>query len=154
MQNSSSTFMMIMIMVSASLAGCVGEDVQPYKDQISELQTNETINQNQIAQYEEDLEKLNNDLVLANGALLVSDSAKSLLEDEILDLTQAWELFNSTVEDNLDTEKAASMAEGYNMGVADTMIVSTLDTVMERGSLKCGIKNPINSKIFGANGLI
>ena len=140
MQNSSNVFLMIMIMISASLAGCVGEDVQPYKDQITELQTNETGWQNQIAQYEEDLEKLNNDLDVANGALLVSDSAKSLLEDEMLDLTQAWELFNGTVEDNLNTEKAVSMAEGYNMGVADTMIVSTLDTVMERGSLKCGVK--------------
>ena len=61
MQNSYNVFLMIMIMISASLAGCVGEDVQPYKDQITELQTNETINQNQIAQYEEDLEKLNNE---------------------------------------------------------------------------------------------
>ena len=30
--------------------------------------------------------------------------------------------------------------EGYAMGVADTTPVSTLDTIVERGSMKCGVK--------------
>ena len=34
----------------------------------------------------------------------------------------------------------ASYDEGYAMGVADTTPVSTLDTIVERGSMKCGVK--------------
>ena len=34
----------------------------------------------------------------------------------------------------------ASYEEGYAMGVSDTTPVSTLDTIVERGTMKCGVK--------------
>ena len=38
--------------------------------------------------------------------------------------------------DDVDTARD----EGYAQGVADTTPVSTLDTIVERGSMKCGVK--------------
>jgi len=43
---------------------------------------------------------------------------------------------SDVTQDDVDT----SYDEGYAMGVADTTPVSTLDTIVERGSMKCGVK--------------
>ena len=43
---------------------------------------------------------------------------------------------SDVTQDDVDTARD----EGYAMGVADTTPVSTLDTIVERGSMKCGVK--------------
>ncbi len=65
---------------------------------------------------------------------------RSLLATTMMLLMMTAALAGCAGSDVTQDDVDASYDEGYAMGVADTTPVSTLDTIVERGSMKCGVK--------------
>ena len=185
--NGKTTTLIFLLVSSASLAGCVGEDnldtiaeleqdvliqietiealnltVQSMQGMILEL--NETIlslnGQNtaldvQILTYLSDIEDLNiqiNQYLDQISLLKQFNTSKTVtidqLNDDIVNLNLLITQLNSQIYilelqvSNLFTQEQIDAAydEGRAQGIAENSPVSTLDTIIERGSLKCGVK--------------
>ena len=65
---------------------------------------------------------------------------RSLLATTMMLLMMTAALAGCAGSDVTQDDVDASYDEGYAMGVSDTTPVSTLDTIVERGSMKCGVK--------------
>ena len=194
--------MMILIMMTSTLAGCFGEDVEPYKDKIEQLETDNAIleseNNNlleQVNTLETDnaiLESENNNLLEQVNTL---ESEKNSLENQIENLELEKQLLESEKNfseiqiknleiekqlleseknsseiqiENLELDKQLLALQIVNLttqitnlndqilaleddiedltielenSMAVAIPASTLDVIIERGSLKCGVKN-------------
>ncbi len=65
---------------------------------------------------------------------------RSLLATTMMLLMMTAALAGCAGSDVTQDDVETARDEGYAMGVADTTPVSTLDTIVERGSMKCGVK--------------
>ena len=65
---------------------------------------------------------------------------RSLLATTMMLLMMTAALAGCAGSDVTQDDVDASYEEGYAMGVSDTTPVSTLDTIVERGTMKCGVK--------------
>jgi len=65
---------------------------------------------------------------------------RSLLATTMMLLMMTAALAGCAGSDVTQDDVDASYDEGYAQGVADTTPVSTLDTIVDRGSMKCGVK--------------
>ena len=100
----------------------------------------------QIAELQTDIDDLVNAKALLEAQALVLESEKALLEAQVSSLT------TSNQDAATDIAELQALASELNQTIlqlestisemqdSDTPIVSTLDTIMERGSMKCGIK--------------
>ena len=203
--------MIILIMMTSTLAGCFGEDVEPYKDKIDQLETDNAILESEnnnlleqvntleseiltlhlekhILESEKNSSKIQIENLEAEKQLLESEknsseiqiknleAEKQLLESEKnsseiqienLELEKqllALQIVNLTTQitnlttqitnlndqilalevdiEDLSIELENSWAEGFLAGsMAVARPASTLDVIIERGSLKCGVKD-------------
>jgi general L-amino acid transport system substrate-binding protein len=196
--------MIILIMMTSTLAGCFGEDVDPYKDKIDQLETDNAIleseNNNLLEQVnaleseiltlhlEQQLleaEKNSSEIQIENleAEKQLLESEKNFFEAKIENLEAEKQLLESEKNsseiqiENLEAEKQLlalqivnltaeitnltdqilalevdiealsielenSWAEGFLAGYSQAGDgVSTLDVIIERGSLKCGVKD-------------
>ena len=119
--------MIFLIMISSTLAGCTGDnnEINSANDRIAELEFQNEANQNLIAELESEAE--------ADEAIyqkLMDDfSEQSILINQLQDNCCTWD------------DMYVMWDEGYTAGLADSSTASTLDVIMDRGYMKCGVKN-------------
>ena len=119
--------MIFLIMIASTLAGCTGDnnEINSANDRIAELESQNEANQNLIAELESEAE--------ADEAIyqkLMDDfSEQSILINQLQENCCTWDEINQAWDD------------GYAIGMADSSTASTLDVIMERGHMKCGVKN-------------
>ena len=113
-----------LLMTALPLAGCTGDDTElnAANERIAELETQAEDDQERIAELESEAEadeatyqKLMDDF------LEQSIQFNQFMENYWADMDQAW-------------------YDGYASGMADSSQVSTLDTIMDRGYMNCGVK--------------
>ena len=113
-----------LLMTALPLAGCTGDDTElnAANERIAELETQAEDDQERIAELESEAEadeatyqKLMDDF------LEQSIQFNQFMENYWADMDQAW-------------------YDGYASGMADSSQVSTLNVIMDRGSMKCGVK--------------
>ena len=109
---------MTLMLTAVSLSGCTGDDTElnAANVRIAELESQVENDQERIAELESEAE---------------ADEARyqKLMDDFSEDLNEEW---------NLGYFQGYS--EGYFQGDVDAAPVSTLDTIMERGTMRCGVK--------------
>ena len=119
--------MIFLIMMTSTLAGCTGDnnEINSANDRIAELEFQNEANQNLIAELESEAE--------ADEAIyqkLMDDfSEQSILINQLQDNCCTWD------------DMYVMWDEGYTAGLADSSTASTLDVIMDRGYMKCGVKN-------------
>ena len=108
--------------------------------------------QSAMASLNATIEALGSEVFDRQTAMAVMNLTIDSLEAEISSLESLVALLNSTIED-LEDELAevddgvtqedvdAAREEGRAQGIAEASLDSTLDVVLERGLLKCGVKN-------------
>ncbi|MBJ16669.1 MAG: hypothetical protein CMB66_00230 [Euryarchaeota archaeon] len=177
--NRASAAFVVLMMIAVPLAGCAGEDAQPYIDRVDELEgqaaddqakilgletssaakdttigaleTQITALQGQIAALEgqvaaleaqiaaagniTELEEQNAAQIAQIAELQTSLSNLQALADSLQDQLDA-----SYTEQELQVQMGISYDQGYSDGASMGSSTSTLDTIMERGSMKCGVK--------------
>ena len=184
------------MMITATLAGCIGEDVDPYKDKIDQLETDNAILESENNNLLEQVNALESEKLTLHLEKQLLEAAKQLLESEknsseiqIENLEAEKQLLESEKNsseiqiENLEAEKQLlalqivnlttqitnlttqitnltdqiftlevdiedlsielenSWAEGFLAGSMAAATGSTLDVIIERGSLKCGVKD-------------
>ena len=119
--------MIFLIMIASTLAGCTGDnnEINSANDRIAELESQNEANQNLIAELESEAE--------ADEAIyqkLMDDfSEQSILINQLQENCCTWDEINQ------------AWSDGYVIGMADSSTASTLDVIMDRGHMKCGVKN-------------
>jgi len=108
-----------LLMTAVPLAGCTGDDTElnAANDRIAELETQAEVDQASIAELEDDYQKMLE--TTANQAVIINELQGLCCTSE--EMENEW-------------------YEGYTAGLADSSQVSTLDTIMDRGWMKCGVK--------------
>ena len=115
-----------LLMTALPLAGCTGDDTElnAANERIAELETQAEDDQERIAELESEAEadeatyqKLIDDFV--DQSILINQLMENCCTSDEMD--QAW-------------------YDGYASGMADSNQVSTLDVIMNRGYMKCGVK--------------
>ena len=123
--------MIFLIMITSTLAGCTGDnnELNSANDRIAELEAQNDANQNLI--YELESEAISDEELYQK---LMSDfSNQSTLISELQNNCCTW--------DDMYEEWYLGWNEGYIMGVEEANPVSTLDIIVDRGSMKCGVKS-------------
>jgi len=115
---------MAMLLTAVSLAGCAGDT--------SELDA--------------EIEDLEQEGLRLRGELETAEAEISSLESQyqkLLDDFEAQSVLIDQLEGNCCTwdDMDAARDEGRAAGIAEATPVSTLDTILERGSMKCGVKS-------------
>tara|TARA_Y100000748_G_scaffold301253_1_gene301171 strand:+ start:938 stop:2233 length:1296 start_codon:yes stop_codon:yes gene_type:complete len=110
---------MALMLTAVSLSGCTGDDTElnAANERIAELESQVENDQERIAGLESEAE---------------ADEARyqKLMDDFSDDLNEEW-----------NSGYFQGFSEGYIQGDAEAVPVSTLDAIMERGSMKCGVKS-------------
>jgi len=111
---------MMMLMMTAALAGCAGSDQQ---DEIDTLETQATTDAATIA-------TLEGDLAAAQSTIADLEAGNQITQADVDAARQAGVDSVDITTDNADAAAAAVAAATE----------STMDVILERGSLKCGVK--------------
>ena len=110
---------MALMLTAVSLSGCTGDDTElnAANERIAELESQVENDQERIVGLESEAE---------------ADEARyqKLMDDFSDDLNEEW-----------NSGYFQGFSEGYIQGDAEAVPVSTLDAIMERGSMKCGVKS-------------
>ena len=119
--------MIFLIMISSTLAGCTGDnnEINSANDRIAELESQNEANQNLIAELESEAEADEE----IYQKLMDDFSEQSILINQLQENCCTWD------------DMYAMWDEGYTAGLADSSTASTLDVIMDRGHMKCGVKN-------------
>ena len=122
--------LMTIMLTSATLSGCAGNEAQ-LEETIDSLEQQAIADQERMADLEQQ--------AIADQERIANlDSVVSTLDGNLA-------LMNANI-DSLKADLDIAYSEGYAAGTADaagnaeSSAISTLDTVLERGSLKCGVK--------------
>ena len=123
--------MIFLIMITSTLAGCTGDnnELNSANDRIAELEAQNNANQNLI--YELESEAISDEELYQK--LMNDFSNQSTLISELQNNCCTW--------DDMYEEWYLGWNEGYIMGVEEANPVSTLDIIVDRGSMKCGVKS-------------
>tara|TARA_A100001037_G_scaffold154946_1_gene139629 strand:- start:265 stop:1671 length:1407 start_codon:yes stop_codon:yes gene_type:complete len=122
--------LMTIMLTSATLSGCAGNEAQLEE-------TIDSLEQQAIADQER-MSDLEQQAIADQERIANLDSIVSTLDGNLA-------LMNANI-DSLKADLDIAYSEGYAAGTADaagtaeSSAISTLDTVLERGSLKCGVK--------------
>ena len=115
-----------LLIIAVPLAGCTGDDTElnAANDRISELEAQAEVDQDRIAELESEAETDE-----ASYQKLMDDFAdQSLLINQLQENCCTWD------------DMYEEWYEGYAAGVADSSQVSTLDIILDRGYMSCGVK--------------
>ena len=122
--------LMTIMLTSATLSGCAGNEAQ-LEETIDSLEQQAIADKERMADLEQQ--------AIADQERIANlDSVVSTLDGNLA-------LMNANI-DSLKADLDIAYSEGYAAGTADaagnaeSSAISTLDTVLERGSLKCGVK--------------
>ena len=115
---------MMMLMMTAALAGCAGSDQQ---DEIDTLEAQAVTDAASIA-------TLTADLATANAAIAALEAGNTITQADV-DAARAAGVASV----DITTDNAAAEAAAAAAAVA-AATQSTLDVIHERGSMKCGVK--------------
>tara|TARA_B100000029_G_scaffold64763_1_gene57969 strand:- start:35 stop:1384 length:1350 start_codon:yes stop_codon:yes gene_type:complete len=121
-----------LLITAVPLAGCTGDDTElnAANDRIAELEDQAEVDQNRIAELESEAEADE----VAYQKLLDDFAEQSVLISQLQENCCTWD------------DMYAEWYEGYDAGWEDATIaagssqVSTLDTIMDRGHMNCGVK--------------
>ena len=110
---------MALMLTAVSLSGCTGDDTElnTANERIAELESQVENDQERIAGLESEAEA-------------DEERYQKLMDDFSDDLNEEW-----------NSGYFQGFSEGYIQGDAEAAPVSTLDTIMERGSMRCGVKS-------------
>ena len=113
-----------LLMTALPLAGCTGDDTElnAANERIAELETQAEDDQERIAELESEAEA-------------DEETYQKLMDD----FSEQSIQFNQAME-NYWEDMDQAWYDGYASGMADSGQASTLDVIMERGSMKCGVK--------------
>ena len=116
-----------LLMTALPLAGCTGDDTElnAANERIAELETQAEDDQERIAELESEAEADE----AAYQKLMDDFSEQSILINQLMENCCTWE------------EMDQAWYDGYTSGMADSSQASTLDVIMDRGYMKCGVKN-------------
>ena len=118
--------LLALLIIAVPLAGCTGDDTElnAANDRISEFEAQAEVDQDRIAELESEAE--------------ADEAAYQKLMDDLADQS----LLINQLQENCCTwdDMYVMWDEGYTAGLADSSQVSTLDTIMDRGYMNCGVK--------------
>jgi len=147
--NRGTAVLMAIIMIATPLAGCAGEDAQPHIDRVAELEAsaaeNKTAmeadqatiaaNEVQIAANEAQIAALEALIAAGEGDNTVLQNQNAHLISQVADLkVNVSEAYTEGYGEGYD--------DGYENGASSggSGVQSTLDVIIARGSMKCGVK--------------
>jgi|TARA_B100000085_G_scaffold3846_1_gene3483 general L-amino acid transport system substrate-binding protein len=116
-----------LLLIALPLVGCIGEDTElnAANERIADLETQAEDDQERIAELESEAEADE-----ATYQKLMDDfSEQSILINQLMENCCTWEDMDQAWDD------------GYASGMADSSQGSTLDVIMDRGYMNCGVKN-------------
>ena len=118
--------LLALLIIAVPLAGCTGDDTElnAANDRISEFEAQAEVDQDRIAELESEAETDE----AAYQKLMDDFEDQSLLINQLQENCCTWDDMN------------VMWDEGYTAGLADSSQVSTLDTIMDRGYMNCGVK--------------
>ena len=130
--------LMTIMLTSATLSGCAGNEAQ-LEETIDSLEQQAIADQERMTDLEQqaiaDQERMTDleQQAIADQEMIANlDSIVSTLDGNLA-------LMNANI-DSLKADLDSAYSEGYAAGTAESSAISTLDTILERGSLKCGVK--------------
>ncbi|MDP6213197.1 MAG: transporter substrate-binding domain-containing protein, partial [Candidatus Thalassarchaeaceae archaeon] len=133
------TVILLTIMVtSVSLSGCAGNEAQ-FEETIDDLEQQAIADQDRIATLNTTISTLEGNLAQMGVTISSLELDKSTLDATISSLESDRSALVANI-DSLKEDVATAYSEGYTAGTAGSSAISTLDTILERGSLKCGVK--------------
>ena len=116
-----------LLLIALPLGGCIGDDTElnAANERIAELEAQAEDDQERIAELESEAEADE-----ATYQKLMDDfSEQSILINQLMENCCTWEDMDQAWDD------------GYASGMADSSQGSTLDVIMDRGYMNCGVKN-------------
>ena len=116
--------LMTIMLTSATLSGCAGNEAQLEE-------TIDSLEQQAIADQER-MTDLEQQAIADQERIAALDSIVSTLDGNLA-------LMNANI-DSLKADLDTAYSEGYSAGTAESSAISTLDIVLQRGFLKCGVK--------------
>ena len=158
------------LLCSVAITGCIGDDSEEMIEKL-EVEANEnkaimeslnqtiealgadvTVYRSAMASLNATIEAMGAEVVDRESAMGLMNITMGSLNAEISTLESLVALLNSTIDDLEETlaevddgvtqqDVDAAREEGRAQGIAEASPQSTLDVVLERGSLKCGVKN-------------
>ena len=130
--------LMTVMLTSATLSGCAGNEAQ-LEETIDSLEQQAIADQERMTDLEqqaiadqERMTELEQQAIADQERIANLDSIVSTLDGNLA-------LMNANI-DSLKADLDSAYSEGYAAGTAESSAISTLDTILERGSLKCGVK--------------
>jgi len=114
-------------MTAVPLAGCTGDDTElnAANDRIAELEAQAEADQASIAELEDD-----------NQKMLETTANQAILINELQGLCCTWEEMENEWYNGYDS----GWYDGYDEAASSGGTISTLDTILTRGYMKCGVK--------------
>ena len=121
-----------LLMTAVPLAGCTGDDTElnAANDRIAELEAQAEADQASIAELEDDNQKMLE--TTANQAVIINELQGLCCTSE--EMENEW--FNG-----YDEGYVTGWNIGYDTAAATGETISTLDIIMDRGYMKCGVKD-------------
>ena len=116
-----------LLMTAVPLAGCTGDDTElnAANDRIAELEAQAEADQASIAELEED-----------NQKMLETTANQAVIINELQGLCCTSEEMENEWYDGYDS----GWYDGYDEAASSGSTISTLDTILARGYMKCGVK--------------
>ena len=116
-----------LLMTAVPLAGCTGDDTElnAANDRIAELEAQAEADQASIAELEEDNQKMLE--TTANQAVIINELQGLCCTSE--EMANEW-----------SNGYDSGWYDGYDEAASSGGTISTLDTILARGYMKCGVK--------------
>jgi general L-amino acid transport system substrate-binding protein len=137
--------LLTIMLTSVTLSGCAGNEAQ-FEETIDDLEQQAIADQDRIATLNTTISTLEGNLAQMGVTISSLELDKSTLEGNLAQMNvtiSSLESDRSALVANVDSLKedlATAFSEGYTAGAAGSSAISTLDTILERGFLKCGVK--------------
>ena len=167
--NEKYAILLAILLCSVAITGCIGDDSEEMIEQLENEATESkaimeslnktiqalgaevTVYQSAMASLNATIEALGAEVVDRKSAMELMNITIESMDAEISSLESLIALLNSTIEDLEEAlaevddgvtqdDVDAAREEGRAQGIAEASPESTLDVVLERGSLKCGVK--------------